>query len=80
MRRSYLVPLQCVLPRECLPTSAVAEERLLARVRVAMALEVVLPIERQRAHVARERARGRSRIQADPLSIRSLGRELKHQP
>ena len=53
------MPLQRVLPREGLPAAAVAEERLLARVRVAMALEVVLAVERQRAHVARERPRGR---------------------
>ncbi len=69
------MPLQSVLPRERLPAPAVAEEWLLTRVRVAVPLEVVLAIERQRAQVAGERARGRSGIlgRADrALAVRSL--------
>lgn len=72
---SYLVPLECVLPCERLPAPAIAEERLLTRVRVPVSLEVVLAVERQRAQVARERSRGRSGIlgRADrTLAVRSL--------
>ena len=52
---AYLVTLQRVLAREGLPTTPVAHERLLAGVRIPVPLQVVLPIERQRAHVAGER-------------------------
>ena len=38
--------LQCVLPRERLPTATVAKEGLLTRVRIAMPLQIVLPVER----------------------------------
>ena len=42
---TYLMPLQCVLPRERLPAAPVAEERFLACVGVAMPLQVVLAVE-----------------------------------
>jgi len=47
-----LVSFQGILPRERLATSPVAQIRLLACMRLPVALQVVLPVERQRAHVA----------------------------
>jgi hypothetical protein len=58
-----LVPLECVLTCELLPTAAVTEEGLLARMSVPVPLEVVLAAEGERAHVARERTlRGRRHV------------------
>lgn len=59
---AYLVTLQRVLAREGLPATPVAYEWLLASVRVPVPLQVVLPIERQRTHVAGEWPLRRRRI------------------
>jgi len=75
-----LMSLQCVLPRKCLPTPAVAQERLVPRVGVSMPLQVVLPVEGKRAHVAGERPLRRRgilrRIHRVPDLLRILHRRV----
>lgn len=51
---TYLVPLQRILPSECLPAPTVTKERPFTRVCIPVSLKVVLAVERQSAHVARE--------------------------
>ena len=65
------MPFKCVLTGESLSTW-VARERLFSVVRVAMALQIVLAIEGQSAHIAGERARGGSGILHGNISDRGL--------
>ena len=46
---------QRVFPRERLAASTITQERLLAGVSIPVAFEIVLAVERECAHVTRER-------------------------
>jgi hypothetical protein len=49
---THLMAFQCVFPREGLPTTPITNIWLLARVSLAMSLQVVMSTERKRAEVA----------------------------
>jgi hypothetical protein len=53
-----LMPLQCVFPSERLSTSF-TRERFISRMGLPMAFQVMLSVERQRAHITGEGARWR---------------------
>ena len=70
----YLMSLQRVFTRKSLAAGPITKKRPLSAVRLLMSFEIMLSIERQRAHVAGERPLWRRRVlrHARLLRVRDL--------